>query len=82
MQSGLSNEHVFGSTKSVVKSSTTGFAVGATTGVDDGVAATELVAVTTIASVFTEATSAATGFASYCLSTVNLIAEAAGFVLK
>ena len=82
MQSGLSNEHIFGSTKSVVKSSTTGFAVGAATGIDDGVSGTVLVAVTTIASVFTDATSAVTGAASYCLSTVNLIADAAGFVLK
>ena len=80
MQSGLSNEQVFGSTKSVVKSSATGVDV-ATDG-DAGVAATELVAVTTIASVFTDATSATTGAASYCLSTVNLIADAAGFVLK
>ena len=84
MQSGLSNEQVFGSTKSVVKSSATG--VGVETdiddGVDDGVSGTVVVAVTTIASVFTDATSAATGAASYCLSTVNLIADAAGFVLK
>ena len=81
MQSGLSNEQVFGSTKSVVKSSAAGVAV-VKTDIDDGVSGTVVVAVTTIASVFTDATSATTGAASYCLSTVNLIADAAGFVLK
>jgi hypothetical protein len=86
MQSGLSNEQVFSCTKSVVKSSATGVDVGVETdiddGVDDGVSGTVVVAVTTIASVFIDATSATTGAASYCLSTVNLIADAAGFVLK
>ena len=86
--SGLSNEQVIWSaalTKSVVKSSATGVDVGVETDIDDGddgVSGTVVVAVTTIASVFIDATSATTGAASYCLSTVNLIADAAGFVLK